>query len=900
MVSVKPGAERRVVRRAPDASGALRARTTVPALSPSTVRRASVEALLDASTTRRLTLVSAGPGWGKTTTVAAWARSRPPGHVAWLTLEPFDDTAPAFWSDVLAALRASGAVPPGHPLESLEVASRLPANLLRRVLRGIELLPAPVVLVLDEFHLMSDPDALGTVDDLLRYPLPLRLVVLTRVDPLLGLQRLRGQGEVGEVGASELAFDGAAVASLAAHNGRALPSAEVEHVLAETDGWAVGVRLRVESPPDAASRARAERSAAEFLLAEVLERQEPVARQFLLRTSVAATVCVDLASALDPGAPAERLLPGLAALHGFVTEVGEQRAWYRYHPLLREMLQSELRVEDPAVARDTHRAAARWFASHDEPLRALEHAVASRDGALVGEVFVEGAAAHLAGPHRETVAETLRRAPLDDLTGVEQHLCAGSLALVGERFEAARRHVAEARVLLADRGDPAAGDVYVELLEASTARALGDVRRLATAASAALATADAVPFPFPAIDAYRELARAHRAAGLAWCDVAVDDARPERRDPPVVDRAPDDAAAHTGAGAHRIVDLGAQAALALQDVAAGRLADGAALARSTLATACARGWDTHVQARAAHAALVWVQLQRAEDDTVDRALAHALAADAGGREPASDAAVRLLQALAAAVRGHARSAHQALAAADRALGPVPAPPLLADLWRRAETEARLLGAEHAPAGAAPVAVLPSRVEREELGSRAVTAVCRARLLLADGRTGAALRALEDVGDEPGTVTRVEAALVEAAALARAGTRRVAVPLARALDLAAPEHLARLFLSAATPELLPALASAVAARDDALAAALRAHLDRTSGAVAPAPLAEPLTERELAVLGALPSMESNVEIAEDFFVSVNTVKAHLKSLYRKLGVGTRRDAVRRGRELGLLP
>ncbi|MFH6691281.1 hypothetical protein QVL82_20945, partial [Cellulosimicrobium funkei] len=258
-----------------------------------------------------------------------------------------------------------------------------------------------------------------------------------------------------------------------------LAAVDAGRVVGESGGWAVGVRLRVEEH-DATSRARAARSAAEFLLAEVLDSQGPEARRFLLRTSVASAVCPDLAAVLDPGAPTDRLLPGLAAADGFVMTSGGRRTWYRYHPLLREMLLHQLRIEDPAGLREAHQAAARWFAQDGQALRALEHAAAAEDWPLLGEVFVEGAAAELAGPHRETVAQVLRRVPYATLRpDARLHLCAGALASVDERFDAVRLHVARARDLLAPAtdlvADPAAA-VLLELLAASVARSTGDVR----------------------------------------------------------------------------------------------------------------------------------------------------------------------------------------------------------------------------------------------------------------------------------------------------------------------------------------------------------------------------------------------------------------------------------------
>lgn len=888
MVSVRLRAEPVAAARAPEVLGPARARTTVPAPPSDTVRRPELEARLDGAVSRRLTLVSAGPGWGKTTTVASWARAegRTGPRVAWLTLEPVDSTPTAFWADVLAALRVAGAVPPGHPLDVVQVPPRISPDLLRRLLAAVDLLPVPVVLVLDDFHHVTDPEVLEGVDELLRYPLPLHLVVLTRLDPALSLQRLRGQGEVAELRARELAFDAPTVTSLGALQGVTLGAVEVDRLLAVTGGWAVGVRLRLEATADPADLARADRSAAEYLLSEVLDRLDPVSRRFLLRTCVTSTVCAELAAVLDPGAPAARLLDELAASNGFVTALDGQGTWYQYHPLLREMLQHQLHLEDAAGWRDAHRAAARWLARHGEPLRALEHAVESGDWGLVGDVFVDAAAAHLVDPRRQAVTEALARVPYAALSlDVPLHLCAGALALATDRLDAAQHHVARARELLAEPPDRPAAAVLLEVLDAATARARGDVRRLASAGRAALVAADRVPFPFPALETYRGLAAADRRAGLAWCAVTTGGA---------TGGAP---AGGGGAGAQagqELVALGARSAIALQAVASGRLRDGERLARGVLETAAARGWAAHVQTRGAHAALGWARLLHADDDGASRRLELAQAADSGGRDPAAAAAVHLLQGLVAVVRGRPRAARRALTDAGRVLDPAPLPPLLGDLRARVATGLAVLDGEP----------LDGQVDDGPPCSPAVADVCRARLLLGTGRASAAARmagGIEGAGEDGADpVTRVEAALVEASALARAGTRRADRAVERALDVAEPEQLALPFLTVATAELRPAVGRAVAHRPGALGEVLRAHVPVGAGVAEAAEPVEPLTERELAVLAALPTMESNLEIAEDFVVSVNTVKAHLKALYRKLGVTTRRDAVRRGRELGLIP
>ena len=887
MVSVEPvpRVRRRVANTAGSGGtagsrGVLRARTTVPALPPRAVARPGLDARLDEATHRRVTLVSAGPGWGKTTAAAAWARSQPGPAVAWLTLEAHDDSPAAFWSEVVEALRVAGTVPPGHPLDGVRVPSRVSPDLVRRILSGIEQLPAPVVLVLDDFHVLTSADVLEAVGDLVRYPLPLRLVLLTRADPALATHRLRAQGEIAEIGAEDLAFAAADVVMLGAAEGVDLAPGAVSALIAETGGWAAGVRLRVGASGGTAHTTRARRSLSEYLLAELVERQEPQVRAFLLRTSVVSTVCADLAEVLCPRAPADRILADMVA-GGFVTALATDSAWYRYHPLLREALQARLRDEDPDAERAAHRAAAAWYAHHGEAVPALEHAVASQDWRLVGDVFVEVGAACLVSPHRAAVAATLGAVPFGTIElDASLHLAAGCLALVSERVVAARMHASRARTLLADRDDRPVARALLELIEAATARARGDVATLSTAGAAALTALDAVPFPFPALDAYRGLATSHRVAGLAWCTAPGAHVRLEP--------------GREGGATTTLFDLGTAGAVALAEVAAGHLGSGADVARRAVDEARSLGWSAHVQARPAYAALAWCMLERAADDEAGRLLALALGADAGGVEPPSELAVRLLQVLVATTQRRPRAARLALLVAERfATNLRGVTPVLADLHLRARTEVVLLdareGSRLAVAGVRPDARGP------------VADVCRARLLLAAGRPADALRTVEAVDTEPlaDPVTAVEAELVRAAAQLGSHAGRPERAIDRALRRAVTSGVTRPFLAVARPELTERLLRATAAPDDAFLARLHGLLGSRRSGPEPRPLVEPLTERELAILAALPTMESNAEIAADFFVSVNTVKSHLKSLYRKLEVGSRREAVRRGSELGLL-
>ncbi len=848
----------------PSGTAMLRARTSIPIPVADAVRRPGIERVLDQAAHHRLTLVSAGPGWGKSTATALWAGARPPGTTAWLTCEPQDATPAGLWSDIVGALRSAGAVPVDHPLLRRRPPAHISPDRLRRLLPDLETMPAAVVIVLDDFEVVTGPDVLRMMDDILRYPLPLHFVVLCRSDPALALHRLRARGEIAEIVADDLAFDVTTTVALAAREGITLDKQAATQLLAETGGWAVGVCLRLSSPLSPNGRTQAERSATDFLMAEVLDKQEPRLRQFLLRTSVTTTVSTELAGVLDPGSNAPRMLAYFGARNGFVTRLDLDGTWYQYHPFLREMLRSQLWVEDPTAARIAHRNAARWLAQHGEPIQALDQAAAAKDWALFGEIFVESAGPCLSGSERTALRSTLAQVPFRELApNPASYLCAAALALTTDRHIAARHHLDRARELLAYRNRPAAASL-LELLEGAVARADGEVRRLAVHGAAAEAALARCPLAFPALDAYRALAADQRAIGAAW----------------------------SGAPVGACPGPDSRAAAAIAAVANGDFSGGGAAARVLLVESVRDGWAEQAPSRAAHAAVAWTALVYGHIDDAELQIARALAADSGERDPTSEATVHLLRSLAAATRRRRQTARLALAAADEALPPSRTPPLLADLRARAWTEYAVLSNAPGQVAITPEAPRPTA---------AVAAICRARRSLRAGRVSAALNTLTALPRDPETavLVRVEAAIIEAEALAVGGTRRAHDSVVRALDLAQPDGLALPFLTITTPTLIPIVGAVIAHRSDPLSAVLRSHLSPDSSSVEPAPPGVPLTERELTILGALPSMESNQEIAEDFFVSVNTVKAHLKSLYRKLGVGSRRDAVRRGRELGLI-
>jgi len=872
--------------------GPERARTSTVPATVGAIARPRVEQRLDTVLAHRLTVVAAGAGWGKSTAVASWCRSRDV-RTAWITLEPRDDTVSAIWLRVVEAVRASGAAPRGHELMRLRVPPTVTAPFATRLLQVLEHLPEPLVLVLDDFQVVHDQQVLAAVGDLVRYALPLHVVVVTRADPPLTLQRMSLDGRVDHVRAEHLAFDATDVRALAAAESVPLSPAGSRVLLERTEGWPVGVRLGLRQPADPRTGTLTglpdpDRAVGEYLLEEVLSAQKPEVRDFLVRTSVATTLTAELAEAIVPGSPAHRYLAELVASNDFVTPLGGGSATYRYHPLLREMLMGTLRFEDPVAFRDAHRRAAGWLVQHGDPLHALDHAATAGSWELFGEIFVEAGAALVVGPQREAVLSAARRVPFVDAPeSALLELCAATDACVRGRIPAGHVHVRRARALLGQLPPEhrAAADVLVEILEAHVALGRGDLPGTVSAATAANRVLTETAWPFPAFEQYGTWVHDLRATGLCW-EGDLDPARAELVrmlrdvDPTVAS----------------LTTLNGRAYLALCDAVDGRYDDASQQADGTLVLAENAGWQGYEHLRPAYAASALVALVRGDWHGADRTLAYGFAADVGGDEPVLLVALYALQARVAVASGRIRAARAAYEAACRGATDVPLPPVAADLLARAAADLSVHALAHDER-----LDLPSLHVRT---TREVRLVCRARTALARHDTVTAAASAREVlasGVDVIPLTRVEALLVLAGSSEAVGDVTGADAWARqALDEATAPLLVQPFVVAASGPLRTAVDRVVAGRHDQLATAIGTHLGRRALADEPAPLVSPLTDRELAILTALATMQSNAEIAAELFVSVNTVKAHLKSLFRKLEVGTRRGAVRRGRDLGLLP
>src|SRR5690348_7839039 len=343
----------------------------------------------------RVTVVSAQPGSGKSVLLRSWIdEAGLMDSTGWVSVGRDDRDPQRFWLSVLGALRHTSAG--SRLVRELTAAPDLDGwAVVERLLRDLAPLQDRLWLVLDDVHELGSAEALRQLELLLmRAPPELRFVLATRHDLRLGLHRLRLEGELTEIRAAHLRFSLAEARELFAAAGVELPGSALTLLHARTEGWAAGLRLAALSlagHPDperfAAEFSGSERTVAEYLLAEVLERQSEEVRRLLLRTSILERISGELADLLTGGSGAERVLQDLEEAGAFVMSLDARRSWFRYHRLFADLLQLELRRTAPDEIPGLHAAAAGWYVRRGHLAEAVRHAQAAQDWALAARLL---------------------------------------------------------------------------------------------------------------------------------------------------------------------------------------------------------------------------------------------------------------------------------------------------------------------------------------------------------------------------------------------------------------------------------------------------------------------------------------------------------------------------------
>ncbi|MFE4052149.1 LuxR C-terminal-related transcriptional regulator [Streptomyces sp. YIM B13518] len=863
----------------------LRTRFAVPARPVTYLRRERLTGHLDQGLRTPLTMVNGAAGAGKTLLVADWAERLDDGlPVAWFTTETAGDGPGMFWAYLLRALHAVGVPLPdgiGFPADANRVSPALQA----RLAAGLSGRERPVVLVLDEFDRVTAPEIAEQLEFVLHHAGPgLRLVLVTRTEPLLPLHRYRAAGELTEIRGAELAFTPDEAAELMELHGLRLPPAAVGALVERTRGWAAGLRLcalaagESQDPEGYLEEFEADRSAiADFLLAEVLKRQDAGTQDLLLRVSVLDRFCPGLTNALTGRDDAEAVLARLSRDDAFVEHLGH--GLYRLHPLFAEILRAHLRVRLPGLEPELHRRAAAWLRRSGRLAEALGHGAAAGDweftaGALVDDLAI---GQFFTGPHSDALAGLFSRMGREG-TGAAPELVRAADRLARCETDAGLTHLRRARRGLAEYDgttDAAAARLSCALLEALAARLAGAPERAEDAARAAGELREAVPGEL--LERHPELTALlldHLGSARLWAG-RFEEARAALST--VADSAPEAATALP-----REDSLGR---LALIDYLDGWLGRAERRAREALAETERFGLPRPSGSGVGRLVLAAVAVDRDELGQAQALLDTSAEAHPALRDPVLEAGRALTTARLHLARGDP-------GAALKAVEPeVPADSV--SPWARGQT-ALVAAAAHLAEGRTETA---AELLREVPAEQPACAVGAARVRLATDGADAAVRLLDRARPEgrAGPAVTVRATLVRAQAADRAGdgvsARRL---VARALAQARRERLRRPFTEAG-PWIRRYLGTAPPPAGR-----------RTPGTgpsprpdEPPPPVVEELSGRERDVLRRLALAMSTEEIAADLYVSVNTVKTHLKSVYRKLSVNRRNEAVRRARELGLL-
>ena len=857
-------------------------------------------AALDRAVARKVTVISAPAGSGKTSLLRAWAdRSAPTQPVAFVAVPRDQLDEQLFWLTLLQSIR--------HTLEASQIHEALSATprfhaeaMVDRVLSELADYPGRLVLVIDDLHELTSDGAQAHLSRLLaELPANVHAVLGTRRDLQLRLHQLRLAGELAEIRAADLRFTEAETRELLATSGVVLSDRAVATLHRRTEGWVAGLRLAaiaLAEHPDperfVAEFSGSNRTVAEYLIAEMLERQPQHVQKLLLRTSLLDRVNGELADVMTGYSRSEQMLLELEDANAFVVSIDAERTWFRYHQLFGELLRLELRRTEPDEVPQLHRLAANWFADRGQPIDAIRHLQAAGDWSSAARLLADHSFSLTLDGHAETVQALVRAFPrgtwADDaelaLLYATQDIVQARLDEAAARLELAEQHaraappdrqhrlkvaVASMKLELAMRRGHFDGVIeQVKFLSSPmTARSNEDVALGSDLRAFALLTLGIVEtWTLHLAEAQQHLlegATLARKIGRPYLEVSC------------------------------LGRLGFGSKLLSFAVARERCEEAIELAER-------HGWGSDRVIASALATLGGTLAWTGEFDAAESWLQRAARVSQEDAEPGTRLLVHLATGMLRVGRGELRAALEQFVAAERIQSFMMGEHALSGQvtgWTIA-TRARLGMLDEARTTRAAVPA-----ERARFGEiRNASAVIH----LAEGDPTAALDTLQVVLNGGAPVihdfTLVESHLLAAHAQEKLSDRRAAhADVERALALAEADRLILPFVMTGSRDLL----EAVPRHETAHAALLIDILDVMRGSpvtdkhLPVTPPIQELTETELRVLRFLPTNLSRPEIARELYLSVNTVNTHVRNIYAKLDARDRSTAVERARELRLL-
>ena len=855
-----------------------------PTILPDTlVARPVLHDRLDAGAGQRLTVVVGSAGAGKSVLLSSWAAARPPGMTSWLSCDRADANPVRFWAGFIEAPRAVAPWFGADAADLLAMDDAMSADVTASIANDAARLPSGSALIVDDFHAAAAAVAGDMTDLVERWPAgTARLVLASRSDPSLRLHRLRMTGELCELRDRDLYFTMTESRDLLASFGVEVGDGELALVHQRSEGWAAAVQMAALSLHGTADPVRTARALevrgqaiAEFFVCEVLEQQPPEMAQFMLDTSILGELTADTCAAVTGRPDAAALLHAVGMAHLFLVALDDEQTSFRYHHLVRQLLRAELHARDQAREQELQLRAAEWFQAAGDTRRAARHYLAARQAdralALLEDQVVSDFLADPAMPAPLDLsmidASVLTDAPDRLLTVAADLLLSGDTGRGGqyldllERFQRPIPHESrlEARLFTFQSvRHVLIGQADQAVSAALAARSIKEQMQLTdewnVAAPMILPTAYTWLEDFPAVE---------REAAVAL-------ATPELTEP-----------------VKRVMVPGV---LALAWFETGHLKRAADTAGAAYAQARRLGFDRHFFAVDYLRTLSGLALERRDLDTAEQLTEQALSI-AERRRPMFEFLALLDRARIWAARGQVPEALVTIEAARQVLTRTGSVLLT---WAD-ELEALLrlsLGDPRTPAELAS-GLSPAR-----------RSLLYARIALASGDHRAAAEHLHSPSLADLTPRRaLVRQLVLAAAAIERGDPMAAGSVGSAVNTARQEGYLNTVVSTA-PQVTSYLIEhgTQAPRDPFIEQLIGAGLDvravQPDASRSRSHLAEPLTPAELRILKLLPT-STYLQMAEVLCVSRNTVKTHLRSVYQKLGVESRSQAIERAIELRLL-
>ncbi len=847
----------------------------------------------------RLILVSGPAGYGKTTLLSQWLNNTKQ-RAAWLSLDPADSEPTRFLRYLIAALQT--VLPDvGKSAQALLNAGQLPPpeSLLTLVINDLSAVSDPLLLVLDDYHVVDSPSVHTQLAFLVDHmPSSMRLIIATRADPPLPLHRWRARNQLAQVRAADLQFNTAEAAQFIRQaTNLNLSSQQVAKLQARTEGWAAGLQmaaLSLQAHPDVSGFIQSFSGSQEFILdyltEEVLSRQPEGNQTFLLQTSILERLSGGLCTAVAERSDAQALLEELAKANAFVSPLDDHRHWFRYHSLFRDLLRARLRRAEPAQWAVLHRRAAQWFEEQGDVHSAVAHADESKDIDYLAHLIEQAALPMLARGEGQTLRTWIEKISSDWV-----HRCpalcivqAWALALAGNTTGAEEWLVqAEGQV---DASDPRAADLagQAATIRAQLANQLGDASRAIELTSLAQTL---LPEDNRIVRAGTALIRgdAHYARN------ELNEARQWWQQGAQIGQT----SGHLGLAVRGIHGM------AIIDRMAGRLRHAGDGFQRALGLARQQGGEHSPLTNGLLLALGELYLQWNELGTARTCAQDALDNADWWKNKLARAHAYALLARIALAESDTASAHAALQKSDRQFPDENTGPII-HAYNQSCWVSLWLALGDIAAASNWACAHDKRSGGARGHSQAMLLVSLARVFLAQGQAKDAVALLAPIVAQAKTSGNVdlgiEALSLQALAMKEESKHSAIDMTETLLTLGQPGGYVRVFLDAGEPmrEMLHTWRWASKTQPTRLreyADSLLAAFPRASRPENHQP--EGLTARELEVLRLVAQGASNQAVADALVVTTGTVKTHISRIMGKLGAANRTEAVAQARKLGLV-